>query len=131
MKRSFSLIEVLVSVSLFFVALTFILPPMQKAAHMISHDREELQAQSAVEEAVHAFHASLFQYDPFTYDQLLESMKEKEVHGFTIAYKIVEKLSDQESTSQVHQLTIALTASKDSEKNVLAQRRVYVCVKTV
>ena len=71
MKRSFSLIEVLVSVSLFFVALTFILPPMQKAAHMICHDREELQAQSAVEEAVHAFHASLFQYDPFTYDMTI------------------------------------------------------------
>lgn len=130
MRRSFSLVEVLVSVVLFFGALVFIMHPLKSASMMMAQERDTVEAQSAVEEAVHSFHVSLFGHETLSFDQLQESLQPKEVHGFQITYKVSGRLPDQETEVNVSELLIDVTASKGDQMAPLAIRRIYVCVRT-
>ena len=130
-KRSFSLVEVLVSVVLFSLALTFVMPPLQSASKMMFEERATVEAQSAVEEAVHQFHVTLLQHENLSLETFQESMQPKEVDGFTITFAIAGTLAAQDGGGRVAQLMIDVMASKEKEMKPLATRRIYLCVTAV
>ena len=129
-RHPFSLVEVLVSAAIFAIALTLISPHLQMCSKSMKYEKEYLEAQNAVEEAVHIAHTLFFEHENMTYDQLLESLKEREVNGFTIVYSVAGRRPVEDSAGGVYQLMIDVDACKDSTEKSLATRRMYVCVKT-
>lgn len=128
MKRSFTLVEVLVCFLLFSLSLSLLLPPLSRSGKNIREQSAHLLVQSVADEALNSVYTKLFQEEPLTQEKFIKALSSHEEGPYLFRYSI-EDIESKGKESPYAGLWVSLEVESKEFTSAKAQRNFYLCVK--
>lgn len=128
MKRSFTLLEVLISLILFSTALTFLIPPLSGAGKAMREQSVHIAMQTIADEEMNKLYAQLFQKAALKPEQFKLLFDHKDEGSYTLDCTIQEVETKRVDPSYVG-FFLQLTAQDKTFPKARAERYFYICAK--
>ena len=126
-KRSFTLIEVLVSFILFSLSIVLILHPLTRTGKNMREESARIYVQTIADEELHQLYMNLLQTDSVKKDRFETLLKEREEEQYVIHYAIQDV--EYKKESPYVGLVLELKVVHKHFPSAFANRSFYLCSK--